>query len=98
MDAPRSASERDAERPRLRSHAERGNDQSAPNWPPRPWAAGYKIVNLNLNTHGYPQPFIRPQMMMKDASMDAESVTPEVEAGTSKVTMTADGVVEVSLQ
>ncbi|WP_256576645.1 hypothetical protein [Pseudomonas sp. NFACC37-1] len=41
---------------------------------------------------------MRPQMMMKGASMDAESVTPDVEAGTSKVTMTADGVVEVSLQ
>ncbi|SFB54077.1 Predicted secreted protein [Pseudomonas sp. NFIX10] len=58
---------------------------------------GYKIVNLNFNTNGYPQPYMRPQMM-KGASMDAESVTPDVEAGTSKVTMTADGVVEVSLQ
>ncbi|AMZ72633.1 MULTISPECIES: SIMPL domain-containing protein [Pseudomonas] len=59
---------------------------------------GYKIVNLNLNTNGYPQPFMRaPTMMMKSGSMDAESVTPDVEAGTSKVTMTADGVVEVSL-
>lgn len=56
---------------------------------------GYKIVNLNLNTNGYPQPYMRPQMMMKAASMDAESVTPEVEAGTSKVTMTADGAIEV---
>ncbi|SCY91861.1 MULTISPECIES: SIMPL domain-containing protein [unclassified Pseudomonas] len=59
---------------------------------------GYKIVNLNFNTNGYPQPYMRPQMMMKGASMDAESVTPDVEAGTSKVTMTADGVVEVLLQ
>ena len=59
---------------------------------------GYKIVNLNFNTNGYPQPYMRPQMMMKAASMDAESVTPEVEAGTSQVTMTADGVVEVLMQ
>ncbi|MDP9785215.1 SIMPL domain-containing protein [Pseudomonas fluorescens] len=58
---------------------------------------GYKIVNLNFNTNGYPQPFMRPQMMMKAASMDAESVTPEVEPGTSQVTMTADGVIEVSM-
>jgi predicted secreted protein len=29
--------------------------------------------------------------------MDAESVTPEVEPGTSQVTMTADGVIEVSM-
>jgi len=59
---------------------------------------GYKIVNLNLNTNGYPQPYMRAPMMMKAASMDAESVTPEVEAGTSKVSMTADGVIEVSMQ
>ncbi|MBD0702225.1 SIMPL domain-containing protein [Pseudomonas sp. PSB1] len=59
---------------------------------------GYKIVNLNLNSNGYPQPYMRPQMMMKAAPMDAESVTPEVEAGTSKVNMTADGVVEVLMQ
>src|SRR3546814_9633507 len=36
---------------------------------------GYKIVNLNLNSNGYPQPYMRPQMMMQAASMDAESVT-----------------------
>ncbi|MCE0461203.1 MULTISPECIES: SIMPL domain-containing protein [Pseudomonas] len=60
---------------------------------------GYKIVNLNLNTNGYPQPYMRaPTMMMKSGSMDAESVTPDVEAGTSKVTMTADGSVEVLMQ
>ncbi|ROO38194.1 MULTISPECIES: SIMPL domain-containing protein [unclassified Pseudomonas] len=59
---------------------------------------GYKIVNLNLNTNGYPQPFMRPQMMMKGASMDAESVTPEVAPGTSQVSMTADGAIEVLMQ
>jgi len=60
---------------------------------------GYKIVSLNLNTNGYPQPFMRaPTMMMKGGSMDAESVTPDVEAGTSKVSMTADGAIEVLMQ
>ncbi|MDO7899608.1 SIMPL domain-containing protein [Pseudomonas citrulli] len=59
---------------------------------------GYKIVNLNLNSNGYPQPYLRAPMMMKGASMDAESVTPDVEAGTSKVTMTADGAIEVLMQ
>ncbi|CDF92972.1 MULTISPECIES: SIMPL domain-containing protein [unclassified Pseudomonas] len=59
---------------------------------------GYKIVNLNLNTNGYPQPYMRAPMMMKSGSMDAESVTPEVEAGTSKVSMTADGAIEVLMQ
>ena len=59
---------------------------------------GYKIVSLNLNANGYPQPFMRAPMMMKGASMDAESVTPDVEAGTSKVSMTADGAIEVLMQ
>jgi predicted secreted protein len=60
---------------------------------------GYKIVSLNLNTNGYPQPFMRaPTMMMKSGSMDAESVSPDVEAGTSKVSMTADGAIEVLMQ
>jgi predicted secreted protein len=56
---------------------------------------GYKIVNLNLNSNGYPQPYMRGPMMMKAASMDAAPVTPEVEAGTSQVSMTADGSIEV---
>lgn len=56
---------------------------------------GYKIVNLNLNSNGYPQPYLRAPMMMKAASMDSAPVTPEVEAGTSQVSMTADGTIEV---
>ncbi|KAF0862896.1 SIMPL domain-containing protein [Pseudomonas sp. LD120] len=55
----------------------------------------YKIVNLNLNSNGYPQPYMRAPMMMKAASMDSAPVTPEVEAGTSQVSMTADGAIEV---
>ena len=56
---------------------------------------GYKIVNLNLNSNGYPQPYMRAPMMMKAAAMDSAPVTPEVEAGTSQVSMTADGSIEV---
>ena len=55
---------------------------------------GYKIVNLNLNTNGYPQPYMRAPMM-KAAAMDSAPVTPDVEAGTSQVSMTADGSIEV---
>jgi len=55
---------------------------------------GYKIVNLNFNTNGYPQPYARGGMMMKAAMMDS-APTPEVEAGTSQVSMSADGVIEV---
>ncbi|MGY2290452.1 SIMPL domain-containing protein [Pseudomonas sp. SDO528_S397] len=56
---------------------------------------GYKIVNLNFNTNGYPQPYGRGAgMMLKAAAMDS-APTPEVEAGTSQVNMSADGVIEV---
>ncbi|WP_300727025.1 SIMPL domain-containing protein [Pseudomonas sp.] len=57
---------------------------------------GYKIVNLNLNSNGYPQPYMRNVMMMKAASAEMDAApTPEVEAGTSEVSMSADGVIEV---
>jgi len=56
---------------------------------------GYKIVNLNFNTNGYPQPFMRAPMMMKAASADGAPVSPDVEAGTSQVSLTADGSIEV---
>ncbi|MDP2145813.1 MAG: SIMPL domain-containing protein [Pseudomonas sp.] len=55
----------------------------------------YKIVNLNFNTNGYPMPYARNGgMMMKAAAMDS-APTPEVEAGTSQVSMSADGLIEV---
>ncbi|MDY7563295.1 SIMPL domain-containing protein [Pseudomonas sp. 10B1] len=58
----------------------------------------YKLVNLNLNTSGFPQPYLRaPVMMMKAARSDG-APTPEVEAGTSHVGVNADGVIEVQMQ
>jgi len=57
---------------------------------------GYKIVNLNFNTNGYPMPYARGGMMMKAAMADS-APTPEVEAGTSQVNMSADGVIEVQM-
>ena len=56
---------------------------------------GYKIVNLNFNTNGYPMPYARSGGMMMKAAMADSAPTPEVEAGTSQVTMSADGVIEV---
>ncbi|WPN99151.1 SIMPL domain-containing protein [Pseudomonas sp. MUP55] len=56
---------------------------------------GYKIVNLNFNTNGYPMPYERGNTMMMKAAMADSAPTPEVEAGTSKVNMSADGVIEV---
>lgn len=58
---------------------------------------GYKVVSLNLNSSGYPQPYARAPMMMK-ASMDAEgAAAPQVEAGTSEVSVNADGTIEVQM-
>ena len=60
---------------------------------------GYKIVSLNLNSNGYPQPYMRSAMMMKAAAPAMDSApTPEIEAGTSEVSMSADGVIEVQMQ
>jgi predicted secreted protein len=59
--------------------------------------SGYKLVNLNFNTSGFPQPYLRgPVMMMKAARSDA-APTPDVEAGTSQVSVTADGTIEVTM-
>ncbi|BAP43334.1 SIMPL domain-containing protein [Pseudomonas sp. LJDD11] len=59
---------------------------------------GYKVVSLNLNTSGYPQPYLRsPAPMMMKADRAEASVTPDIEAGTSKVTVAADGVIEVQI-
>ncbi|MDB6144050.1 MAG: hypothetical protein JWP80_3094 [Pseudomonas sp.] len=58
----------------------------------------YKLVNLNLNTSGFPQPYMRaPVMMMKAARSDG-APAPDVEAGTSQVSVSADGMIEVSMQ
>jgi len=59
--------------------------------------SSYKLVNLNLNTSGYPQPYARaPVMMMKAARSDG-APAPDVEAGTAEVSVTADGVIEVAI-
>ena len=58
---------------------------------------GYKLVSLSLNTGGF-----QPQMAMRNfeakgmAMMDA-APTPQIEAGTSQVTVSADGVIEVQM-
>ncbi|MNP52423.1 hypothetical protein D3C76_1468170 [compost metagenome] len=59
---------------------------------------GYKVVNLNLNSSGYPHPYARSAPMMMKAGMaeDAAAV-PEIEAGTSQVTLSADGTIEVQM-
>lgn len=58
---------------------------------------GYKLVNLNLNTSGFPQPYLRAPVMMMKASREDAAATPDIEAGTSQVTVAADGVIEVAI-
>ncbi|WPO99247.1 SIMPL domain-containing protein [Pseudomonas sp. HR96] len=55
----------------------------------------YKVVNLNLNTSGFNPTFARAPVMMMKAARDAAPVTPDVEAGTSQVSITAEGTIEV---
>ncbi|UUD65572.1 SIMPL domain-containing protein [Pseudomonas seleniipraecipitans] len=56
----------------------------------------YKLVSLNLNSGGFVRPPMRMEAM-KAASFASDSVTPDVEAGTSQVTMNSDGVIEVQM-
>ncbi|MGY4534916.1 putative secreted protein [Pseudomonas sp. TE3786] len=57
----------------------------------------YKLVSLNLSSAGF-QP-IRPMRMeaMASMSMSKSAAPQEIEAGTSEVTVAADGVIEVQM-
>ncbi|MBM7061539.1 SIMPL domain-containing protein [Pseudomonas sp. UL073] len=58
---------------------------------------GYKLVSLNLNSGGFrPMPMQRMDAAPMAMSM-AKSAPQEIEAGTSEVTISADGVIEVQL-
>ena len=56
---------------------------------------GYKLVSLNLNGGGF-QPVMRASAMKMDMAESAP--TPEIEAGTSQVTISADGIIEVQMR
>lgn len=57
----------------------------------------YRLVNLNLNSVGAP----RPMPVMRMATMKADAAgyapAPQIEAGTSQVTVSADGTIEVQM-
>lgn len=60
--------------------------------------SGYKVVSLNLNGTGYPRPYMRSAPMMMKADSAAEAApSPDVEAGTTEVSMSADGTIEVQM-
>jgi predicted secreted protein len=56
----------------------------------------YKLVSLSLNGGGFQSP--RPMRMQMDSmSMAKAAPTPEIEAGSSQVSVNADGVIEVQM-
>lgn len=59
--------------------------------------SGYKLVNLSLNSGGFQPPMPMRMSAMKGAERMDAAVTPDIEAGTSQVTINADGVIEVQM-
>lgn len=59
--------------------------------------SGYKLVNLSLGSGGFQPPMPLRMATMKGAAMMDAAVTPEIEAGTSRVTVNADGMIEVQM-
>jgi len=53
----------------------------------------YRIVNLNINTGGSGPPILYERAAMKTMDLDS-TVSPGVEAGTSKITVTVNGSVQ----
>ncbi|MES2820707.1 MAG: SIMPL domain-containing protein [Pseudomonadota bacterium] len=60
--------------------------------------SGYKLVSLNLNSAGFqpPMPMMRAASM-KGMSMMEDAPASQIEAGSSQVSVTAEGVIEVQL-
>ncbi len=62
-------------------------------------STGYKVVNLNLNSSGFSSPpmYARGAKMVSASMSEESAVIPEIEAGSSQVSIIADGVIEVIL-
>ena len=58
--------------------------------------SGYKLVSLNF-TSGFQPPMPVRMAAMKSRAMSDAAPAPEIEAGSSKVTLSADGVIEVQM-
>jgi len=59
--------------------------------------SGYKLVSLNF-TSGFQPPMMPMRAMAMDrGSFSKSEAAPQIEAGTSRVSMSADGVIEVQL-
>ena len=59
----------------------------------------YKVVNLNLNSSGYNRPpvYARSAKMLSSVMADESAAAPEIEAGSTEVSIIADGVIEIQL-
>ena len=62
-------------------------------------STNYKVVNLNLNSNGFAQPpiYARSAKMLSSAMSDEATAVPQIEAGSSQVSIIADGVIEITL-
>ncbi|WP_313115788.1 SIMPL domain-containing protein [Ectopseudomonas guguanensis] len=58
---------------------------------------GYKLVSLSLSTGGFQPPMPMRAYAAKGMAMMEAAPAPEIEAGTSQVTVSADGVIEVQM-
>lgn len=61
-------------------------------------SSNYKVVNLNLNSNGFSRPpmYERSAKMFASVMSDGGSAAPEIEAGSSQVSIIADGVIEIT--
>lgn len=57
---------------------------------------GYKLVSLSLNGGGF-QPVMPMRAMAMDSGFSKSAPAPQIEAGTSRISLAADGVIEVQM-
>ncbi|MCJ8169682.1 SIMPL domain-containing protein [Atopomonas sediminilitoris] len=55
----------------------------------------YKLVHLNLGGSGYPPPMPMHRGKMAMMAMDSAEATPEIEAGKQRVSVSAEGTIQV---
>lgn len=58
---------------------------------------GYKLVSLNLSSGGFQPPMPMRAYEAKGMALMDAAPAPQIEAGTSQVTVSADGVIEVQM-
>lgn len=60
-------------------------------------SSSYKVVSLNLNSSGFaPPPMYARSAKMLSMAADEAAAIPEIEAGSSEVSIIADGIIEIT--